>query len=111
MIYYISDSVYIEAALIKDEAAAGAAVPDAGRIADEVLSPLPPVVLGGALVVPRGLLRQCQGIEPAVLMADTQAAAARAREIVMAVERQLGFDPVDREFDRLGYDIESRILE
>lgn len=27
----------------------------------------------------------------------------------MAVERQLGFDPVDREFDKLGYDIESRI--
>ena len=27
----------------------------------------------------------------------------------MAVERQLGFDPVDWEFDRLGYDIESRI--
>ena len=25
------------------------------------LSPLPPVVQGGALVVPRGLLRQCQG--------------------------------------------------
>ena len=27
----------------------------------------------------------------------------------MAVERQLGFEPTDREFDRLGYDIESRI--
>ena len=47
--------------------------------------------------------------QPSNGSADTQAAAARAREIVMAVERQLGFDPVDREFDRLGYDIESRI--
>ena len=73
------------------------------------LSPLSPLVQGGALVVPRGLLRQCQGVAPAVSTADTQAAAARAREIIMAVERQLGFDPVDREFDRLGYDIESRI--
>ena len=27
----------------------------------------------------------------------------------MEVERRLGFDPVDREFERLGYDIESRI--
>ena len=27
----------------------------------------------------------------------------------MTVERQLGFEPVDRQFDRLGYDIESRI--
>jgi hypothetical protein len=41
--------------------------------------------------------------------ADTQAAAARARAIVMAVERSLGFEPVDREFEHLGYDIESRV--
>jgi hypothetical protein len=26
----------------------------------------------------------------------------------MDVERRLGFDPVDREFDKLGYDIGSR---
>jgi hypothetical protein len=40
---------------------------------------------------------------------DTQAAAARAREIIMEIERSLGFDPVDREFEKLGYDVESRI--
>jgi hypothetical protein len=40
---------------------------------------------------------------------DTQAAAARAREIVMEIERGLGFVPVDREFERLGYDIESAV--
>jgi hypothetical protein len=27
----------------------------------------------------------------------------------MAIERGLGFEPTDREFDRLGYDIESRV--
>ena len=27
----------------------------------------------------------------------------------MEVERGLGFEPVDREFDKLGYDIESRV--
>jgi hypothetical protein len=27
----------------------------------------------------------------------------------MEVERQLGFDPTDRELERLGYDIESRV--
>ena len=40
LVYYISDSVYIEAAPVKDEAAAGAAASDAGRIADEVISHL-----------------------------------------------------------------------
>ena len=36
-------------------------------------------------------------------------AAARAREIVLEIERRLGLDPVDRETEKLGYDIESRI--
>ncbi|WP_374238638.1 MULTISPECIES: DUF3883 domain-containing protein [unclassified Thiocapsa] len=40
---------------------------------------------------------------------DTKASAARARAIVMAVERGLGFEPTDREFEKLGYDIESRV--
>src|ERR1035438_8744402 len=40
--------------------------------------------------------------------ADTQASAARARAVVMEIERQLGFEPTDREFEKLGYDIESR---
>ena len=40
---------------------------------------------------------------------DKQAVAAKARKIVMDVERSLGFEPVDREFDKLGYDIESAI--
>jgi hypothetical protein len=75
------------------------------------ISPLPPVVLGGVLVVPQGLLSELQGGKsaPTVTTVDTQAAAARAREVIMEVERQLGFDPTDREFEKLGYDIESRI--
>ena len=46
--------------------------------------------------------------EPTVTV-DTQAAAARARAAVMEVERALGFEPIDREFEKLGYDIESRV--
>ena len=84
------------------------------------LSPLPPVVLGGLLVVPAGLLQRMQA--PAAMAApgatsqaptfspgDNQAAAARARAAVMEVERNLGFEPTDREFEKLGYDIESRM--
>lgn len=73
------------------------------------ISALPPVVLGGLIVVPAGLVAQLTGQAPPVAgtPADTQASAARARLIVMEVERSLGFEPVDREFERLGYDIES----
>ena len=75
------------------------------------LSPLPPVVLGGVLVVPVGLLRKMKGeVSASVTSRDTQASAARARAVVMEVERSLGFEPVDRELDKLGYDIESRVL-
>ncbi len=40
---------------------------------------------------------------------DTQVPAARARAIVMETERRLGFVPKDRELEKLGYDIESRV--
>ena len=70
------------------------------------LSPLPPVVLGGLLVVPQGLVDAMAGRRSPV---DTQKVAARARAIVMEVERGLGYEPTDREFDKLGYDIESRM--
>jgi len=74
------------------------------------ISPLPPVVLGGVLVVPAGLVAEMRGGAATTLrVADTQASAARARQVVMETERRLGFDPTDREFERLGYDIESRI--
>ncbi len=75
------------------------------------ISPLPPVIQGGFLVVPIGLIRAMQG-KPALvpgLVIDTQESAARARAVVMELELSLGFEPVDREFDKLGYDIESRV--
>jgi hypothetical protein len=79
------------------------------------ISPLPPVVLGGFLVIPAGLLAK-MGVLVATQPAagadyaggDMQASAARARAIVMDVERSLGYEPTDREFEQLGYDIESR---
>ncbi len=75
------------------------------------IAPLPPVVLGGLLVVPAGLMAKLTGrpLPMAMTPVDTQAAAAKARAIVMDVERRLGFEPIDREQDKLGYDIESRV--
>jgi len=74
------------------------------------ISAVPPVVVGGFLVVPAGLLAKMKGEctsrgrEPT----DRQAIATRARATVMEVERRLGYEPVDRESEHLGYDIESR---
>ena len=75
------------------------------------IAPLPPVIQGGFLVVPIGLIRAMQGKAPVVpgQVVDTQASGARARAVVMDIERSLGFDPVDREFEKLGYDVESRV--
>jgi superfamily II DNA or RNA helicase len=74
------------------------------------IAPLPPVVVGGFLVVPAGLLAKLTGkaVAEVETSVDTQAVAARARAIVMEVERRLGYDPVDKEQQQLGYDIESR---
>jgi SNF2 family DNA or RNA helicase len=75
------------------------------------IAPLPPVILGGFLVVPAGLIAAMTGqtAPTAAILPDTRAAAARAREIVMEIERGLGFEPIDREVEKLGYDIESRV--
>jgi SNF2 family DNA or RNA helicase len=74
------------------------------------ISPLPPVVTGGVLVVPMGLVAAMTGrpAEPAMRV-DNLVVAASARAAVMDVERGLGFDPIDRELEKLGYDIESRV--
>lgn len=75
------------------------------------VSALPPVALGGLVILPAGLLAEMTGrpLPKSTQGVDTQLSAARARAIVMEVERQLGFEPTDREFEKLGYDIESRV--
>lgn len=79
---------------------------------EKQISPLPPVVMGGLLIIPASLLAAMTGGPKATApthVQDTQASAAKARAIVMQIERELGFVPNDREAERLGYDIESRI--
>jgi hypothetical protein len=77
------------------------------------VSALPPVALGGFVVVPAGLIAQMTGrpVSQSTQPADTQASAARARAVIMEVERRLGFQPTDREYEKLGYDIESRDVQ
>ena len=73
----------------------------------------PPVIVGGLMVAPIGLVHALRSDPPpddpdtADTAVDTQAVAARARDIVMATERALGFQPRDVELERCGYDIVS----
>ena len=79
---------------------------------ERLLSPLPPVVIGGALVVPRGLLIRLRGErqgEPDDLARETQRVESLAMAAVMEAERGLGFEPRDVSKDKCGYDVESRV--
>ena len=73
--------------------------------------PLPPVILGGFLVVPVGLIARHAG--PPRPGGDRRGRQPGRRcgsgALVMDLERRLGFEPIDREFEKLGYDIESRV--
>ncbi len=71
------------------------------------LSPLPPVVIGGALVAPAGLLARKTG-EASPDGSDPETERL-AMEAVMAAELALGREPVDVSAQKCGYDIESRV--
>jgi len=76
------------------------------------LAALPPVLVGGALVVPIGLLRKLQGVsadEPPAAAIETERSELLTMQAVMVAERRLGYDPHDVSAENRGYDIESRI--
>jgi hypothetical protein len=73
------------------------------------LSPLPPVVIGGALVVPQCLLQRSQ--TPAseeVSQAERERIDRLAVAAVMEAEHGLGHEPHEMPHEHPGYDIESR---
>ncbi|HIV08681.1 MAG TPA: DUF3883 domain-containing protein [Candidatus Spyradenecus faecavium] len=75
------------------------------------IASLPPAVLGGALVISRGLLDRLMGRQStATPDADARRAVERAAmEAVMRHEREAGFVPRDVSADKVGYDIESSL--
>ena len=76
------------------------------------LSPLPPVVVGAALIVPGGLLARLLGKRQSVatmFARETKRVEMMAMEAVMAAEKALGYEPLDVSAQKCGYDIESRI--
>lgn len=82
--------------------------------AERDLRPLSPVVVGGALVVPAGLLRRLRGAVPEDTdLLGRQLVERRAMAAVLATERALGWDPQDmNEVHRNhpGYDVRSTLL-
>ncbi|HBZ35021.1 MAG TPA: RNA helicase [Rikenellaceae bacterium] len=75
------------------------------------ISAMPPVIVGGAIVIPRGLINHLNG-KTSPFSAD--AAARREIELaamraVMDIESSLGFVPRDVSSAKVGYDVESQI--
>ncbi len=71
---------------------------------------MPPVVLGGALIVPAGLLAKLGGSPtPATFARDTKRVEQLAMQAIMDAELRLGFTPTDVSDQKLGWDIESSI--
>ena len=75
------------------------------------ISPMSPVVIGGALVIPQSLLNTSDDETPApieVSQVDRERIDKLAVAAVMEVERKLGREPTEMPHENPGYDIESR---
>jgi len=75
---------------------------------------MPPVVIGGVLVVPIGLLQRLQGKREAATSTfarETKRVELAAMDAVMAAERALGCEPRDVNDGKCGDDIESAVPE
>lgn len=81
---------------------------------ERLLSPLPPNVIGGALIVPMGLINRNEEIFPAE-GDEARKETARIEKLAMAsimdIEKTLGYIPRDVSAEKCGYDVESRIPE
>jgi superfamily II DNA or RNA helicase len=74
----------------------------------------PPVVVGGALVMPMGLVRQVWDepqVSPPTHAMDTTIVERRAVDAVLAVEEQLGHKAVEMPHNHPGYDVRTTTTE
>ena len=77
------------------------------------LSPKPPQIIGGSLVIPIGLLRKLKGNqaehEIGIFSANRKEIEIAAMNAVMETEIKLGYLPKDVSDKKIGFDIESKI--
>ncbi len=78
---------------------------------EKQISAMPPVIMGGALVIPKGLLNLLLGTPTSQVFAtgDKKAVEMAGMRAVEAIERRLGYTPRDVSAENCGYDIESKI--
>ena len=78
------------------------------------ISPLPPIITGGALIIPKGLLHTIvtgNSLPDTFSRGDKSAVENAAMKAVMVIETQFGYIPKDVSAAKCGYDIESFIPE
>lgn len=80
---------------------------------ERMISAMPPVIVGGSLVIPKGLLNILthQTTPDTFSQGDRQAVEHAAMKAVMDIELRLGNTPTDVSAAKCGYDVESRIPE
>lgn len=80
---------------------------------EKKVSPCTPIIMGGALIIPQGLLNKLLGIQNAdILFGQNRDAIEKAgMDAVTQREIEEGYTPRDVSADNVGYDIESVIPE
>jgi len=78
---------------------------------ERMISVMPPVIMGGSLVIPKGLLQSLMHTNTPDTFSqnDREAVEYAGMKAVMDIERKLGFIPADVSARKCGYDIESVI--
>ena len=78
---------------------------------ERMISAMSPVIVGGSLVIPKGLLQilMHEPDAPTVGQGDRQAVEYAGMKAVMDIEKKLGYVPIDVSTKKCGYDIESEI--
>ena len=78
---------------------------------ERMISAMPPVIVGGSLVIPKGLLQilMHRPVPDTFSQGDRQAIECAGMKAVMDIERRLGYLPTDVSAKKCGYDVESEI--
>lgn len=81
--------------------------------AERMVSAMPPVIVGGSLVVPKGLLRilNHQSMSDSFSQDNRRVVEYAAMKAVMDIEIEFGYQPKDVSAAKCGYDVESRVPE